>query len=57
VTERFSLILGYTLVCLNRVLRSGDQIDTAVGQLHPAALLQDSGFWAQGICLGAQLAR
>lgn len=73
LTERCSLTLGYTLLCLNRVLRTGDQIDTAVnssqlfdidhpgvswvGEPRPAAVLRDTGFWAQGISLGVQLAR
>jgi len=61
VTEQFSLTLGYTLVCFNRVLRTGDQIDTAIDLTqpaeHPAPLLRDTGFWAQGISFGAQLAR
>ncbi len=74
LTERLSLSLGYNLVCLSRVLRTGDQIDTTVnstqladfdqpgggtlaGPPHPAADLRDTGFWAQGIGLGVQLAR
>jgi len=61
VTEQFSLTLGYTLVCFSRVLRTGSQIDTAIDGTqpaeHPAAVLRDTGFWAQGISLGAQLAR
>lgn len=61
VTEQFSLTLGYTLVCFSRVLRTGGQIDTAISSTppaeHPAAVLRDTGFWVQGISLGAQLAR
>lgn len=43
VTERFSLILGYTVVCLNRVLRTGDQIDTAVNSTQRADFDQPAG--------------
>jgi hypothetical protein len=57
VTERFSLSLGYTLVCLNTVLRIGDQIDTAVSPAQRAVVLRDAGFWAQGVSFGLQLAR
>ncbi len=61
LTERCRLTLGYTLMCFNRVLRTGDQIDTAVNSTplaaHPAFALRDAGFWAQGISLGVQLAR
>ncbi len=61
VTEQFSLTLGYTLVCFSRLLRTGDQIDTAIDVTplaeRPAAILRDAGFWAQGISFGAQLAR
>lgn len=61
VTEQFSLTLGYTLVCFSRLLRTGDQIDTVIDVTppaeRPAAILRDTGFWAQGISFGAQLAR
>jgi hypothetical protein len=57
LTERFSLIFGYTVIGLNRVLRTGDQIDIAVGQPNSPVLLREAGFWAQGISVGAQLAR
>ena len=61
LTERCSLMMGYTLVCFNRVLRTGDQIDTAADSTplaaHPAVVLRDASFWAQGISLGVQLAR
>jgi hypothetical protein len=57
LTERFSLIFGYTVLGLNRVLRTGDQIDAAVGQQNSPVLLREAGFWAQGIRVGVQLAR
>ncbi len=73
LTERCSLTLGYTWLRLNRVLRTGDQIDTAVnsrqlfdiehsrgplnGAPRPAAIFRDTSLWAQGISFGVQLAR
>ena len=43
VTDRCRLSLGYSLVCLNSVLRTGGQIDTAVNPTHLAGFDQPHG--------------
>ncbi len=64
-SERLSLQVGYSLLWITNVMRSGDQIDTAVnvsqlpdngnsliGEARPAPLLIDSTMWVQGVNLG-----
>jgi hypothetical protein len=54
----FSITLGYTLIALPSVLRTGDQIDTAIDPSHtiPGAgvVLNDSTVWIQGINVGVE---
>jgi hypothetical protein len=63
LTEQLTFTVGYTLILLNHVARSGEQIDTGLnlsqlslgglsGAPRPTPLLNDSDFWAQGINLG-----
>jgi hypothetical protein len=64
-SERLSLALGYSLLWVTDVMRSGDQIDTSVnvsqlpangnsliGEARPAPQLIDSTMWVQGVNLG-----
>jgi hypothetical protein len=62
-TETLDWTVGYTLVYLSQVLRTGDQIDPTVnasqmsggalnGSARPAAPLRDDSLWAQGIHCG-----
>jgi hypothetical protein len=63
LTEQLTFTIGYTLILLNHVARSGEQIDTGLnlsqlsfgglfGTARPAPLLNDSDLWAQGLNLG-----
>ncbi len=65
VSERLSLALGYSLLWITNVQRSGDQIDvgvnvsqlpangnTLIGDPRPAPQLADTTMWVQGINLG-----
>jgi len=65
LAERLDMTVGYTLLWLSHVARTGDQIDTGVnptqlvsnggtlvGPARPAALLGDSSMWVQGLNLG-----
>jgi hypothetical protein len=58
VSCSFSITLGYTLIALPNVLRTGDQIDTALDPSHTipgaGAPLNDSTVWIQGINLGVE---
>ena len=66
VSERFTLLAGYTFIYFGRVARAGDQIDTvvnpnlipppiAVGPNRPAFALHTSDLWLQGITLGGEI--
>lgn len=66
VTERFTVMAGYTLIYWNNVARAGDQIDTTVnpnlippvtggGPNRPEYNLHLSDTWLQGITLGGEL--
>ncbi len=63
VTRRLSFVCGYSLLMLNHVARTGDQIDRSVnpsqldggdlaGPPRPAAKTQGADFWVQGLNLG-----
>lgn len=69
VTDNFRVFVGYSFLYWSRVLRPGQQIDTAIdvsqipfgpggvaptGLNRPAALLKQTDFWAQGINVGAE---
>jgi hypothetical protein len=72
-SDCLALTAGYTLIYLNHILRTGDQIDPAVnptqltnfdqtggpllGEPRPAVLMNDTDFWAQGINLGIEWRR
>jgi hypothetical protein len=70
VTNNIDVFAGYTFMYWANVLRPGDQIDTnlnphliptsnsfgtAGGPARPAAVLRESGFWAQGLNVGIEL--
>ncbi len=65
LTERLDLSMGYSLLWVTNVARSGDQIDFAVnpsqlpgnggnlnGSARPAARFEDTSMWVQGIHAG-----
>jgi hypothetical protein len=61
LTRQLRATFGYTFIYWNNVLRSGDQIDTAVSQLppepptgdrRPMVPLKSTDFWAQGMNFG-----
>lgn len=63
VTDRATLTAGYTLLMLNGVARTGEQIDTTInptqlsggalmGSPRPQPLFASSDFWAQGVQFG-----
>jgi hypothetical protein len=63
LTSRLSVVCGYSLLLLNQVARTGDQIDRnvntsqigggpLVGPAQPAGRLGGSDFWAQGVNIG-----
>lgn len=63
LTERLTFTTGYSLLLLNHVARSGEQIDTVlnstqiggnalVGPARPQPTFADSDFWAQGLQFG-----
>lgn len=64
ITPRTRLLVGYTYIYWNNVVRAGEQIDTTVntdllpdpqptdGPARPAFTFVDSGYWAQGLSLG-----
>ena len=67
ITPRLRFITGYNFLFWSEVVRPGNQIDTTVnpnllppvnnpvaGPLRPAANIQGTSFWAQGITLGLQ---
>jgi hypothetical protein len=66
-TPRLRLTLGYTYLFWGKVVRAGDQVDTALnsnllpptvtpvaGPLVPAFPFRRSSLWAQGLDLGAE---
>ena len=70
VTDHLRTFVGYNFLYWSSVVRPADQIDVglsgtqiptdtrfnpAAGPARPAALLQTTGFWAQGISFGAEL--
>jgi hypothetical protein len=66
VNEHLSLSVGYTVLYLSSVVRSGDLIDKAVnttqippatlsGPNRPALLIQNQDIFAHGLSLGAEL--
>ena len=67
VTDNCRVFVGYNFLYLSSVARAGDQIDTRVntnqlppqtvfgGPRVPAYLGATTGFWAQGVSIGAQL--
>jgi hypothetical protein len=64
VTPALSLHVGYTLLYLTQVLRTGDQLDLAVGSsgapgdvARPIAALDDTSLWVQGLNLGVEWRR
>ena len=67
VTPRLRFTAGYNFLFWSEVVRAGNQIDTSInpnllppangpvaGALRPAANIQGTSFWAQGISLGLQ---
>jgi hypothetical protein len=65
LTHNVRLTAGYDIMYLNRVLRSGDQIDlglnptqinggTLMGPARPAFAFNGTDFWAQGVSLGME---
>ena len=63
LTERLSFVCGYSILLLNDVARTGDQIDRVIntsqiggtpleGAPRPAIRRRGSDFWAQGLNLG-----
>jgi hypothetical protein len=66
ITERLTLLAGYTFIYWSRVVRPSEQIDTGIntnlvptsstfgagGPLRPAFAFHESGYWAQGVNLG-----
>jgi hypothetical protein len=69
VTQMIRVSLGYNFVYWSRVMRPGEQIDTAVdaskvpsflgtfppaGQVRPLPLVRQSDFWAQGLTFGVE---
>ena len=63
VTRRLSFVCGYSLLMLNHVARTGDQIDRSVnpsqldggslvGPPRPAANTRGADFWVQGLNIG-----
>lgn len=65
LTPRLSSFCGYSLLLLNGVARTGEQIDRVVnttqiggqplaGPARPAPMLADSGFWLQGLNVGLE---
>jgi Putative beta barrel porin-7 (BBP7) len=69
LTNQFDLTVGYTFLCITRVARVGDQVDTRVDATdlptalnlpgapgnRPAEVLRDTSLWAQGISGGIEL--
>ena len=70
LTNNIEVIVGYGFMYWANVLRPGDQIDTNLnpnliptsntfgvggGPAHPAAILQEAGFWAQGLNVGFEV--
>ena len=68
--KNLQITLGYSLIVLNDVLRTGDAIDRSVnpsqfaqnggvliGDARPAPQLEDSSFWAQGVSIGLEYRR
>ncbi len=65
LSQNISLTMGYSLLWVTNVMRSGDQIDTGInvsqlpangnsliGPPRPAPILADTAMWLQGINLG-----
>jgi hypothetical protein len=68
LTNSATLSVGYTLLMLNGVARTGEQIDPVInsdqigggafmGDARPSPLFADSDFWAQGLQLGIMFER
>jgi hypothetical protein len=58
VARSFSVTLGYTLLALPNVLRTGNQIDAAIdfsrAMAQTGTALKDSILWIQGIHVGVE---
>ncbi len=65
LSQNISLTMGYSLLWITNVMRSGDQIDTGInvsqlpangnaliGPPRPAPILSDTTMWIQGVNLG-----
>lgn len=70
LTQNLRVFGGYTFLFLNNVLRPGDQIDTTLNvrqipnfpsvsppslAIRPQRLMETTGFWAQGLSIGADV--
>lgn len=70
ITSCFRAFVGYTFLYCSSVLRPGDQVDVGLsgtqiptdtrfnplaGPARPGVLLQDAGFWAQGVSFGLEI--
>jgi hypothetical protein len=68
LTNQIDLSVGYTFLCITRVARAGDQLDTNVSNTQlptagptsgvgnqPTEVLRDTSLWAQGISGGIEL--
>jgi hypothetical protein len=69
ITPRLRAYAGYNLIYWSTVVRPGEQIDRVIdvtqvpnsrtglpstGQLRPAVLFKDTGFWVQGMTVGLE---
>ncbi len=61
LTSSFSVRAGYTLMCLTDAMRTGDQVDLAMGAsggaMYPQASRDTTSLYAQGISLGGEWRR
>ncbi len=55
VTDWLRLNVGYSFLYWSRVERAGDQIDRAVFTGRPSYPGQTTGYWLQGVTLGAEV--